>query len=73
MKAVNKVTAKKSGRGRPKKDDPIRTIVSIALSAANAQRLAQWMKENGIRSRSEAGRLLIEQGLDAAAGKAKKK
>jgi hypothetical protein len=63
--------------GRPRKDDPIRTVVSVALSAANAERLTEWMAENGIESRSEAGRLLIEHGLDgaqkAAARRAKRK
>jgi metal-responsive CopG/Arc/MetJ family transcriptional regulator len=65
-----KVITKKRGPGRPRKDDPIRTVVSVALSAANAERLAEWMAENGIESRSEAGRLLIEQGLEAAAKRA---
>jgi hypothetical protein len=66
MVVKGKVTTKRRGPGRPRKDDPIRTVVSVALSAANAGRLAEWMAENGIESRSEAGRILIEYGLDAA-------
>jgi hypothetical protein len=64
MSAVkNNVLTKKRGRGRPRKADPIRTLVHVALSAASAERFAQWMEKNGISSRSEAGRVLIEQAL----------
>jgi len=73
MSAVkNIVLTKKRGRGRPRKDDPIRTLVHVALSAASEQRFAEWMEKNGISSRSEAGRVLIEAGLDAALKPAKR-
>jgi hypothetical protein len=62
----NIVPAKKRGRGRPRKDDPIRTVVRVALSASGAERFAEWMEKNGISSQSEAGRVLIEQALAAA-------
>jgi hypothetical protein len=67
----NIVPAKKRGRGRPRKDDPIRTVVRIALSAAGADRFAEWMEKNGISSQSEAGRLLIERALAAETAAAK--
>jgi hypothetical protein len=66
MTAVNKVLTKKRGRGRPRKEDAIRTVVAIALSPSSAQRLASWMEENGIVSKSEAGRILLEESLDRA-------
>jgi ribosomal protein L4 len=77
MSAVkNIVPAKKRGRGRPRKDDPIRTVVRIALSASTADRFVEWMETKGISSQSEAGRMLIEQALAGTpkrgkAGKAK--
>jgi hypothetical protein len=61
----NIVTTEKRGRGRPPKEEAILTVVTIALYAATAERFSQWMEENDIRSRSEAGRRLIEAGLDA--------
>jgi hypothetical protein len=68
MSAVkNIVLTKKRGRGRPRKDDPIRTLVHVALSVSSAERFAEWMEKNGITSRSEAGRMLIEQALAAGA------
>jgi hypothetical protein len=68
MSAVkNIVPVKKRGRGRPRKDDPIRTVVRIALSASTAERFAEWMETKGISSQSEAGRLLIERALEADA------
>jgi hypothetical protein len=66
MTPVNKVLTKKRGRGRPRKDDAIRTVVAVALSPTSAERLANWMKENGIVSKSEAGRVLLEESLDRA-------
>jgi hypothetical protein len=66
MILVNKVLTKKSGRGRPRKEDAIRTVVAIALSPTSAERLANWMSENGIVSKSEAGRILLEESLDRA-------
>jgi hypothetical protein len=66
MLAVNKVVIKKRGRGRPRKDDPIKSVLSVALSGANAERFARWMAERGIDSRSEAGRIMIEEVLDRA-------
>jgi hypothetical protein len=73
MSAVkNIVLTKKRGRGRPRKDDPIRMLVHVALSAASAQRFAEWMEKNGITSRSEAGRMLIEQAIAAAPKRARK-
>jgi hypothetical protein len=66
MTSVNKVLTKKRGRGRPRKEDAIRTVVAIALSPTSAERLANWMSENGIVSKSEAGRILLEESLDQA-------
>jgi hypothetical protein len=66
MSAVkNILVTKKRGRGRPRKADPIHVVVSVALSGASAERFAEWMEKNGISSRSEAGRVLIEQALGA--------
>jgi hypothetical protein len=67
MVLVNKVLTKKRTRGRPRKEDAIRTVVAIALPPSSAQRLGEWMEEKGITSKSEAGRILIEEGLDRAA------
>jgi metal-responsive CopG/Arc/MetJ family transcriptional regulator len=33
--------------------------VSVALSTADAEQLAEWMAENGIESRSEAVRRIV--------------
>jgi hypothetical protein len=67
MGAVKNIAlTKKRGRGRPRKEDPIRTLVHVALSVTSAERFAKWMEKNGISSRSEAGRFLIEQALAAA-------
>jgi len=73
MMAVNKVTTKK-GRGRPRKEDPIRAVVSVALSSAQTKYLAQWMKANSVKSRSEAIRKLMDLGWadEAINGKRKK-
>jgi hypothetical protein len=69
----NIVTTEKRGRGRPPKEEAILTVVTIALYAATAERFSQWMEENDIRSRSEAGRVLIEQALDAASKRGRSK
>jgi hypothetical protein len=66
MAPVNKVLTKKRGRGRPRKEDAIRRVVAIALSPTSAERLAKWMAENGIVSKSEAGRILLEESLGRA-------
>jgi len=66
MTPVNKVLTKKRGRGRPRKEGAISTVVGIALSPISAERLANWMEENGIVSKSEAGRILLEESLDRA-------
>jgi metal-responsive CopG/Arc/MetJ family transcriptional regulator len=66
MMAVNKVLAKRRGPGRPRKDDPIRSVVAVALSTAVLAQLDEWMAEKGITSRSEAVRGFVEHGLNAA-------
>ena len=69
MMAVNKVVTKSVGR--PRKDDPIKTVVSVALSTANARLLDLWMTANGIKSRSKAVRELMLLGIVSANGAAK--
>jgi metal-responsive CopG/Arc/MetJ family transcriptional regulator len=63
MMTVNKVLAKRKGPGRPRKDDPNRSVVAVALSVALLSQLDEWMAERGITSRSEALRGFVERGL----------
>jgi hypothetical protein len=58
-----RTTAKKRGPGRPRKDDPIRSTVAVALTATLLDQLDAWMVEEGITSRSEAIRHFVERGL----------
>lgn len=69
---MKSVMTKMRGPGRPPKDDAIRreNSVQIALSDATENRFKDvmlWMSEADIKSRSEAGRLLIESALDVMA------
>jgi hypothetical protein len=63
MMTVNKVLAKKRGPGRPRKDDPIRSTVAVALTVTLLGQLDEWMAGKGITSRSEAIRHFVERGL----------
>lgn len=73
MQAIKDKVITKRAPGRPRKEDAIRTVVAVALSPSMAERLADWMKKNGITSKSEAGRILIERGLPPARRSAKRR
>ena len=54
---------KKKGPGRPRKEDPIKATVAVALTASMLEQLDEWMAERGITSRSLAIRGFVERGL----------
>jgi hypothetical protein len=56
------VTKKRGRRGRPRKDDPNTTVVSVALSPSDVEGLQSVMDEEGT-TRSETARELIREGI----------
>ena len=53
--------SKRPGRPAPRRDQ----ATAIGLGPEMRVRLDEWAKENGLNSRSEALRRLVEQGLNA--------
>jgi hypothetical protein len=66
------VTAKKRGRGRPRKLRAANQTVTIQLSKELVAEIEQWSEREGIDFRSTAIRHLIEHGLAATSRKPRK-
>jgi Arc/MetJ-type ribon-helix-helix transcriptional regulator len=62
---MKKAATKKRGPGRPRLADPNTTIVSVALSSSDVEGIQEIMDEEGIGSRSEVARGLIQEAIES--------